>query len=211
MTQLDIQNRSMTLPFEAGTGIANTRRLIVLVPGTDADLTAMGHRVWELANATGAQVIFLSLWHDPADEPGLRRGLITLSASMNSGRVSAGAETLYGKDWVQAVMSLCQPGDMIVCPAEQLDGLWKKPLSQILESNLDIPIYILSGLYARDDSYFSWPAKAGVWLGFFAIILGSLWLQVKIYQLANNWTALWMVLATALEFWLIWTWNNIFR
>lgn len=211
MTQLDIQNRSMTLPLKAATGIGTIHRLIVLVPGLDADFTAMGQRVWELANATGAHVMFLSLWHDPAEEPGLRRGLVTLSASMNSGHVSAEAETVYGKDWVQAVKVLCQPGDVIVCLAERRQGLWKKPLSQILESNLEIPIYILSGLYAQDESYFSWPARAAAWMGFIAIMLGSLILQVKIYQLANNWTALWMVLATALEFWLIGVWNNLFR
>lgn len=211
MTQLDIQNRSMTLPFEAGTNIGAVRRLIVLVPGPEAELSPVTHRVWELANATGAHVIFLGLWSDPAEEPGLKRKLITLSAIVHSGHVSANGEIVFGKDWVQAVKSLCQPGDMIVCFAEQRIGLWKKPLSQILESNLNNPIYILSGLYDQDDSSFSWPARVTMWMGFMAIILGSLFLQVKIYQLANNWTALWMVLATALEFWLIWVWNSVSR
>jgi hypothetical protein len=196
-----------------GTGldIESIRRLIVLVPGQEADLSSVTYRVWELANATGAHVIFLGLWSDPTEEPGLKRRLITLSAIAHSGRVSADGEIVFGKDWVPAVKSLCQPGDMIVCLAEQRHGVWKRPLSQVLESNLDLPIYILSDLYAQDDSYFSWPARLTTWAGFLAIVLGSLWLQVKIYQLPNNWTALWMVLATALEFWLIWVWNNLFR
>lgn len=41
------------------------------------------------------------------------------------------------------------------------------------------------------------------------IALGFLLLDVKIYQLRSGWTALWMVLATALEFWLIWVWNKL--
>jgi hypothetical protein len=210
MTHFDTINRTLGLPFDAEMDV-EVRRLIVLIPGPDVDLMGVTHRVWELANATGAHVTFLGLWHDPVEEPGLRRSLVTMTALVNSRDVSADGEMIFGKDWVEAARPFCQAGDMIVCLAEQCEGIWKKPLGQILESNLDVPVYILSGLYEQDNSYFSWPARVTTWMGFIAIILGSLLLQVKIYQLANNWTALWMVLATAIEFWLIWVWNNLFK
>lgn len=208
MTQLDTANRSVALHFEPGSDIEEIHRLIVLVPGVETDFTAVANRVCELAAATGARLTFLSLWHDPKEEPGLRRGLITMSAIVRSRHLSAEGEIVFGKDWVEAVTSRYQPGDMIVCLAEQRAGLMNRTLSRILQSNLEAPVYILAGLYDQEGA-FSWPARAVAWIGFLAIALGFLLLDVKIYQLRSGWTALWMVLATALEFWLIWVWNKL--
>jgi hypothetical protein len=188
-----------------------TRRFIVLVPCLETDLTAVTQRVWELANATGAHVKFLGLCNDAAQEPGLRRRLVTMSAIVNYGSVSAESEVEVGSDWVEAVKSRWQAGDTVVCFAEERAGLLRRPLSQILQSDLDVPLYILSGLYSQNNMRSKWPTQAVAWIGFIAIIFSFFMLQVEISQLEQDWTIVLELLSTAVEFWLIWVWNNLFR
>jgi hypothetical protein len=199
------------LPSVADQRLEPTRRFIVLVPCLESDLTAVTQRVWELANATGAHVKFLGLCNDAAQEPGLRRRLVTMSAIVNYGRVSAESEVEVGSDWVDAVKSRWQAGDTVVCFAEERAGLLRGPLSQVLRSDLDVPLYILSGLYSQNDMRSKWPTQAVAWIGFIAIIFGFFMLQVKISQLEQDWTIVLELLSTAVEFWLIWVWNNLFR
>lgn len=185
------------------------RRLIVLVPRLDADLTAATRRVWELANATDAHIQFLGLYSDPAQEPSLRRELVTMSAMVKDGRVSAEAIVIFGKDWVAVVKSRWQAGDTVVCFDEQRVGLSRKPLSQVLLSDLDVPLYILSGLYPQNDSHSNWTAQLVAWIGSLAIILGFLVLQVKTIPLAKDWTIVLQLLSIPVEAWSIWVWNSL--
>lgn len=202
---------SSTLPLVAGQRLEPVRRLIVLVPCLEVDLTAVTHRVWELANATGAHVQFLGLYSDPAQEPSLRRELVTMSAMVKDGRVSAEAHVIFGKDWVDVVKTRSQAGDMVLCLAEQRAGSSRKPLNQILHSGLDVPLYILSGLYPRNDSRSNWQAQIFAWVGSVAIICGFFLLQVKIGQLPGDWTHLALLpISVGLEIWVIWVWNSLF-
>ena len=211
MNKLTYEHQSLALPIASQSDLEPARRLIVLVPSLEVDLTAVTHRVWELANATGAHIKFLSLCNDTVQEPSLRRRLTTMSESVNDGNVSAEAEVIFGRNWVDAVKSRWQTGDMVVCCAEQRAGLLQKPLSQILQSDLDVPLYILSGLYPKNDSRSNWSIRVFAWIGFIAIILGFFMFQVKIDQFAKSWTTVLQVLTTAVEFWLIWVWNNLFK
>lgn len=185
-------------------------RLLVLVPDMEADLAAVTHRVWELADATKANIKFLSLCNEAVQEPSLRRKLVTMSAMVNYGSVCAETEVIVGRNWVEAVKSCCQPDDMVVCFEEQRAGLFQKPLSQLLQSDVDVPIYILSGLYSPGNSLSNGRTRAALWAGFVAIFLGFFILQINIYHLATNWTTALELLSTAAEFWLIWVWNSLF-
>jgi hypothetical protein len=185
--------------------------LIILVPCLDADLTLVTRRVWELADATGAHIKFLGLCNDTVQEPAVRRTLVTMSAMVNYDNVSADAEVIVGRDWLGAVKTRCHPGDMLVCIEEQRTGLLRGPLSRILQSDLDIPVYILSGLYSQDHSRSLRFARAAAWIGSIAILLGFLILQVKIIQLGEDWIVALELISTAVEFWLIWAWNSLFR
>ncbi len=198
-----------TLPSVAGQRLEPARRLIVLVPCLDADLTAVARRVWELANAADAHIQFLGLYSDPAQEPRLRRELVTMSAMVKDGRVSAEADVIFGRDWVDAVKTRWQAGDMVVCFDEQRVGLLRKPLSQILQSDLNVPLYILSGLYPRNDSRSNWPAQIAAWTGSIAIILGFFVLQIKIDHLAKDWAIVLQLLSLPVEVWMIWVWNSL--
>lgn len=185
------------------------RRLIFLLPNSEEDPVDATRRVWELATAAGARVKLIGLCDDAAEEPGLRRRLVTMSAIMNQGGVSVETEIAFGRDWVEAVKSRWQAGDTVLCTAEQRAGMFQKPLSEVLQSNLDVPLYILGGLYPQDTLRPNWATGIAAWTGSIAIILGFLLLQVRFIPLANDWTIALELLSTAVEFWLIWVWNGL--
>jgi len=204
------QPTSFSISTASLSGSEPARRLIVPVPA-DADYTAATRRVWELAIATDTRVLLLGLCKDAAQEPGLRRQLVTMSALVGNGRVSTEAKVEIGTNWVNAVKSNYRTGDVIVCFAEQRAGLMHKPLSQILESNLNATVYILSGLYQPDRLRSNWLSTLILWLGFFGIIGGFSLLQVNIDPLSKDWVhTVTLMLSIPVEFWLIWVWNSLF-
>jgi hypothetical protein len=187
------------------------RRLIVLVPNLETDYIHAIHRVWELANAQRVNVQFLGLCEDTRQELSFRRALVIMSAMVQDGNVPTEAKVEIGTSWVDAVKRNCQTGDMIVCFAEQRAGFLHRPLSQILKSNLNFPVYILSGLYPQKTKS-NWLSQVIVWLGCIGIIVSFCILQVRIDQLPKDWfqNAL-LIFSIIPELWLIWVWNSLFR
>ncbi len=165
MTRLDLIPPSSTSYPASLSGYEPARRLIVLVPNLESDYIPAIRRIWELANAQRANVQFLGLCKDTRQELNLRRALVTMSAMVQDGKVSTEAKVEIGTSWVDVVKRNCQTGDMIVCFAEQRAGFLHRPLSQILESNLNFPVYILSGLYPQKTKS-NWLSQVIVWSGF---------------------------------------------
>ena len=210
MIKLETSSVSLTYDIDAYTDLESARRLIVLVPA-DADYAAVTHRIWKLANAFGCQILFLSLCPDEAQESSLRRQLITMSAMIQDGKLCVDARLEIGSNWVSAVRSEVQEGDMIVCFAEQRAGLLHRPLSQILQSNLKAPVYILSGLAPRDLPQSNWLSQIFAWMGSIGIIIGSCLLQVRITSLSQDWAQTTLLILSVIgEAWIIWGWNSLF-
>jgi len=101
-------------------------------------------------------------------------------------------------------------GDIIVCFAEQRDGLLCKPLKQVLEEDLDAPIFILSDLKLQHSYSQSALSLLSSWAGLIGIIAGAFLVQTRILSLPRNWsqTPL-MLLSVFAEFWLLWAWNHL--
>jgi hypothetical protein len=194
------------LPLEAD----RVNRLIILVPA-DWDYTAATRRIWELAIAASARVQFLGLCKSVEQEPALRRQLAMMSAMLADGRVFTEVKVEIGSNWVDAVKRNYQTGDMIACFAEQRAGLFHRPLSQILESNLKTTVYILSGLCPQKPSMKKQLFDAVAWIGSSFIIIGAFALQARISLLPADGvqTILW-ILSVVVEFWLLLSWNNQF-
>lgn len=188
----------------------SVQHLVVLV-SAHSDYSTATRQIWELANTTDAHVLLLGLCRNESEEPSLRRGLATMSAIMQTGKVSADIKIEIGTNWVDAVKRNYQPGDMIVCFAEQRAGVFHKPLSQILRSRLTVPVYILSAPSLQKFNS-NWPTQLIVWSGFIGIIIGFGILQLRIVQLPRDWFQnVLFILFTVLEFWLIGVWNNFFQ
>ena len=222
MNKLDLHSPSLTYPTEAqlaastlqptsvNTSLEPIHRLMVLIP-TDSDYTSTTRRISDLANTYGAHVLFLGLCKDAAHELSLRRELVTLTALLQGARVSAEARVETGLNWVDLVKSNYQAGDMIVCVAEQRTGLWQRPLSQILESDVGAPVYILSGLYPERHSRSNWLSQLMAWTGSVGIIVISFLLQIRITSLPQDWVQTTLLIFSVIgEIYLIWVWNNLF-
>jgi len=211
MIKLNLKHQPLTVSYAPQSDPKPAHRLIVPIPSPEADLNAVAHRVWELANATGVDVKFLGLCNDATQEPSLRRMLVTITAMVNDDNVYAESEVIYGKDWVAAIKSRVQPGDMVVCWYEQQTGLSQKTMGPILQRDLNVPIYLLSGLRQKEVSRSNGLTQLAAWIGFLAILIGFFFLQVKIDRLAQAWTIVLQLLSVAVEFSLIWFWNNLFK
>ena len=213
MNKLDSkhQQQSFEISTASHSDMKPVGRLIVLVPA-DSDYATATRRIWELAVATRRRVQLISLCKDMTKELSLRRQLITMSALVGDSRVATEAKVEIGANWVDVVKKNYQADDIIVCFAEQRFGLAQKPLNQILEASLDVPIYILSGLHAQSASRSNWLSQLIVWMGSFAILAGCFWLQIRISQLPKDSAqTLLLLLSVGVEFWLIWVWNILFR
>jgi hypothetical protein len=210
MIKLDTSSASLTHQTSSYKDLEAASRLIVLVPA-EVNFTAVTHRVWELARATGCQILFLSLCTDGAEESSLRRQLITMSAMIQDGKLCVEARVEMESNWVNAVRSEAQEGDLIVCLAEQRAGLLHRPLSQILQSNIKAPVYILSGLVSQDLPRSNWLSQIFAWIGSIGIIIGSCLLQVRITSLSQDWAQTTLLIFSVIgEAWLIWGWNSLF-
>lgn len=212
MNKLDVNPPAITISHASFPDLQPARRLIVLVPSLDVDSASLTRRVWELANVTGAHIQFLSLYSDVTQEPGLRRELVTMAAMVKDDMVSAEAVAVFGKDWVDVVKTRSHIGDVVVCLADHRVGLSRRLLSQILQSDLRLPLFILSDLNPRSDSRSTWQSHFASWVGSAAIVLGFFFLQAKMEPLATDWmhTALLMI-SILVEFWMILGWNSLFE
>ena len=211
MNKLDVSPPALTLSPASFSDPYPARRLMVLVPESEVDTALMARKIWELANALESRVQFLGLSKDAALESSLRRQLVTLSAMVGSGNISVESKIEIGNDWLSVVMSEFHEGDVIVCFAEQRPGFARKPLNQILESNLNATIYMLAGFHQQEDRLrFNWMFNAMAWAGSIGIILGFFWLQSKLTQFPADWAhTILLYISLFVEVGLIWVWNNL--
>lgn len=213
MTEIASIPPSLASSTTSFSGPKPARRLVVLVPDLEWQFIPAIHRIWELANSQYACVLLISLCKDPSQELNLRRALITLCALLQDGRIPVETKVEIGMNWVDVVKHNYQVDDMIVCFAEQRAGLLQKPLSQILASNLTVPIYVVSGVPIPIPMPRSnWLTQVTAWLGSIVIIAGFGLLQVKIMQVsADSLQTVLLVLVVISETSLIWVWDRRFR
>lgn len=217
MNQLNVHVATLTQPAQLETPETvpfvlseRSHRLIVLIP-EDVDCSHVTRRIWELANTTGSTVQLLGLCRNTADEMSLRRELVTISALIQDAKIAVEIRIEIGYNWLKAVKNNYQDGDMIVCIAEQSLGIRRQPLSQILESTMHVPVYILSKIPASKHQPKLLPNMIAAWFGFAGIMIGFFVLQVKIIQMSNGgFQTLMLLLLLIPEFWFIRIWNSLF-
>lgn len=216
MNKLNVQNPSLiNLPAvepDASVPVAIPERfgrLIVLIP-PGADSTNLTRRICRLANETKLDVQLLGLCKDSAQELALRRELVTVSALIQDARVFAETKVEIGANWLDAVKRNYQDGDAIVCITDPSIGIRQRPFSQILESTLKAPIYILSETKPSQPRS-NILSRVIAWSGFLGIIVGFFILQMKVVQFSKDWSqAVILILLLIPEFGAIWIWNTLF-
>lgn len=212
MNKLDVSTPSMAVTPASFPALQPARRLIVLVPESEADTALTARKIWELANTLKCGIQFLGLSKDAEHEPGVRRQLVTLSAMVGYENIPVESKIEIGNDWLSVVKSNWREGDMIVCFTGQNSGLAHRPLSQILESSLKTTVYVLTDLdETTAHTRSSWMSTAIAWSGSIGIILGFFWLQSKLIHPPEDWMHTVLLYITIFsEAGLIWIWNSLF-
>ena len=88
MDKIEVNSPALTVFPASFSTLQPARRLIVLVPESEADTALAARKIWELANALECSIQFLGLSKDAAHEPGIRRQLINLSAMVEDKNIS---------------------------------------------------------------------------------------------------------------------------
>ena len=212
MNKLDVSPPTFTVFPASFSNLQPVRRLIVLVPESEVDSALAVRKIWELANALESRVQFLGLSKDAEHEPSVRRQVVALSAMVGDEHIPVESKIEIGNDWLNAVKSEWHEGDVIVCYAEHRSGLTRRPLSQILESNLNATVYVLGGFHQEVYMRASWLINALAWAGSIAIILGFFWLQSKLGQFSTDWAySTLLYISLIAEAGSIWAWNSLFE
>ena len=189
--------------------LERSSHLIILVPA-NSDFTTITRRICRLANEAEASIQLLGLYKDESEELALRRELVILSALFREAKVFVEMVIERGTDWVGAVRHNYRAGDTIVCLEDQPIGIRRRPLSQILESNFEAPIYILSNPHPQQLRS-SLLSQLMAWSGLLALIAGFFILQVRIIQVAKGgFQTVLLILLLLQEIWLIQYWNSRF-
>lgn len=191
-------------------GLTAARRLVVLVPAVDVDEAAVARYIWELAAPAGLAVLFLGLCARSTQEPAMQRRLVTLASLTRDARIALETRLEFGRNWLRRIRAVYQPGDVIVCHAEQRAGLGRKPLSRMVES-MGAPVWTLAGLYplegtGRRDG----PAELVFWAVSIAILAGFFWLQVRIVRMHEDWANnMLLYFSIITETGLLWAWHHL--
>jgi hypothetical protein len=211
MNRLDENSPALAVSPASSPHLGSAHRLIVLVPDLEVDTAPAARKIWELATMLKSRVQFLGLCKDAAHESRLRRQLVTLSAMVKDGNISVESKIEFGGDWLNLIKLELHEGDVIACFAGQHDGLLQRPLRQILESNLHMPIHVLSGVDVQKRNHPDWLLQLSAWTGSLGIIVGSAWLQFRIASLSSGLAqTILLIILIAVEAWLIWAWNSLF-
>lgn len=209
---IDKQNISFSsIPLTGPLNSSSIRRLIILIPDVDSITAELAHEIWKLASPSGLDVLFFGICSNIREEPYLRRELVTMAAAIQDSRISVDIRIELGNDWIEIVRTILRSGDTLVCLSGQQEGLQHGSLSQVFNSNLGAPVYILSGLHSLTKSsrsdFFS---QLVSWVGSIVIILGFFWIQVKIEQMPKDWAHTTLIyLSIFIEIGLIWLWNSL--
>lgn len=187
-------------------------RLLVLVPESEMDIAFAAQKICGLARSLKGGVQFIGLCKDAAHESSLRRQLTLLSAMVGNEYIPVKSKTEIGNNWLNAVKFEWQNGDVIAYFSEKSSALPRRPLSEILESNLNATVYVLNGLYHQEEkSKSDWVSAAITWGGSIGLILGFFWLQSKIIQPPQDLAhSILLYISIFAEAGSIWVWNSLF-
>jgi hypothetical protein len=129
-------------------------RLIILVPNKGIDICALARRLRALATPCQINVLLLGLSGRTGHKGvSTRLRLVALWAMTRDDHVQVDYRVEQDDNWVRAIHHVLQPGDAVICMAEQMIDMGAcgcRPLSQVIEDLLDVPVYVLPGMYARE-------------------------------------------------------------
>ncbi len=186
-------------------------RLIVLVTPASVDEMRLARCIWLLALKTRRDVRYVALVRDADEESRARRSLALLMSITRDDRLRVASQVIFQSNWLKALRPLVQPGDVIVCQADQTVkrlGRSAVPLSEQLVAKFGDAVHVLDSISSKPVGPHReiWPVVRTAMP--FAIVASFLefqmWVASQVVRGAASNTML--ALSIVVEFSLIWLW-----
>jgi hypothetical protein len=203
-----------SLIYEEGMTLPAVKRLVVLVPNQDIDVAPFSRRIWTLAFPDRLDILLITL---PTDSDYLltaERRLATIAAILRDPRLHIETRVFSSRSWLKIARQVWQPGDLLVCPAEQdiSTGIGKhSSLGLALASALKAPVYRLKGFYAKPPAGIpNWVKAIPYWVVLFATIAGFFKFEAVVDASVKGWIGRVLLLGiVAVEIGLIYLWTSL--
>lgn len=189
-----------------------TKRLIVLVPSHDIYEALLARHVWTTALKSRSDVLYVALARDPDEEINVRRSLAVLAAMTRDSRLQVTTQLAVRAQWLKVLHSIYQPGDAIVCLAEQTIrrlGRLAQPLGEVLAAEFDGNVLVLDGISVEQQAQprrTLWPMLREA----VPFVIAAVFLELQMLATAQlGQTAartMLLALSVVVEFSVIWLW-----
>jgi hypothetical protein len=177
------------------------------------DESRLARTVWALAQQRVLPILFLGMCHTPAAEFVVRRRLVNLAALTRDREVLVETKFKFDQDWLRVIREFWRAGDLLVCHTELSAPAWgfkHRPLSQVLVSTFEAPVYLLHGFYPNVSQRWTGQSKSWRVLGMslFSLII-FFGIQVWVDQQTTGWLNTFLLSGLVLsELGLVWFWHR---
>jgi hypothetical protein len=194
--------------------LPDIQRLIFLLPDQEVDEVKISKKIRSLALPGHHEVLLVTLVNDPDYETSARRQQMSISSLVRDPRFKLESMVVPGKSWIKLVQRLYCPGDLIVCPAEEmiLTGISRREfLYRFILSRLNLPVYIYSGFYQSGQvKWIQYLRGAVFWTVMMAIFVLFFIFETRIVLTTKDWASqVVALLVVFLEAGAIYLWNVI--
>src|SRR5512133_535015 len=136
-------NPAASLILTEGDPLPPAKRLVVILPDADFDMTSLPRRIWELSAAGSRSVLLMIRPNSADDQLYAQMNLTSLAAIIRDTHFEVQTQLVVGQSLEQAAFQLAQAEDVFVCFEEQLVGGWlgKRRLAESLAQATQRPVY----------------------------------------------------------------------
>ncbi|TLN27447.1 hypothetical protein FDZ74_01435 [bacterium] len=190
------------------------KRLIVLLPESLAGSTKLAHQINWMAGLKQYDVLYLTLVEDETNPLEVSRRMATMVAATVGEPLHVSSKMIPRDGWLNALRETFQPGDSLVCQAEQSvkAGFLKAvSMQDYLQEALQIHCQTISGYYhPAQDRVRQWLLGLLFWVVCLAILIGFSLLEVQIDRAVEGVARIALLLLTvSLEFGALIAWNRL--
>lgn len=208
-----IANLTRAHPLVPGDELPECRRLVVLIPAGEIQETLLVQQIWRLASPHSLPILMLGIARDYETETALLRRQAELAAFTRDRFVKVETRIMHSSSWVKALQAVIQPGDVILCNAEQEvgKGLFQvQPLCEVLSRSLRLPVYVVSGYYTQKPPLISKPFRQVLaWIVLPLVLAGFIGLDTRVVEeISGPWQQVLLFFLLAIEIGTIWVWNT---
>ena len=192
----------------------NKRRLIVLVPEGLSGNADLARKIFRMAQHNSSDVLYLAFVQEEELMLSVARGMTTMKALTTSETIDVNVCMTNSNHWLQVLRDEIEPGDTIVCHAEQMirDRLFKTiPIQDFLKKEFSEAVISITGFYHP------WQMLSRKWLysllfviGCLVILFGFGALEIQIDQEVEGITrTILLIIVMTLELGVFWAWNHV--